>query len=203
MKIPVPPPDQDANVNRYTFVAGMAIDADGANGHDGSGRGAYGPAGTKPLDYLANAGKEGNWWGIATDRTGKPILQKKGDPAPGYYVSTTSYFHKDRLESDPSRYLDAAVDMFVVLPSHWRKEIRGILLGCHCVVMDVANKKMVNAVVGDFGPQDKLGEGSIALAKFFGIDFNRETGSTGGSRKFKYSFYPNVAAPGYRLIAMG
>lgn len=202
MKISIPLPNQDPNVNRYTFVAGMTIDADGANGHDGSRRGAYGPKGTDPLDHLANAGEPGNWWGIVTNKnTGKPIVQGIHDPAPGYYVSTTSYTHKDRLESDPARYLDSAVDMFVVLPSHWRKEIREIVLGCHCVVVDLNTKSNCNAVVADFGPKDHLGEGSIALAKYFKLDFDPKKGGT-DQKRFKYTFYPGVAALGYRLIPM-
>lgn len=199
---PVNLPPRDENVNRYSFVAGMGVDADGANGHDGSRRGAYGPANTDPLDYLANAGEEGNWWGVVTNKkTGKPIIQGIHDPAPGYYVSSTSYTHKDRLEGDPARYLDSAVEMYVVLPSHWRKEVREIVLGCHCVVLDLSTKKICNAVVGDFGPKNKLGEGSIALARYFGLDFNPKKGGTEQMR-FKYTFYPGVAALGYRLIPM-
>ncbi|NCU92315.1 MAG: hypothetical protein EBV44_10280 [Synechococcaceae bacterium WB7_1B_046] len=80
---PIPLPPMDANVQRYTFTAGMRIDADGANGHDGSGRAAYadGKTGTQPLDYLANAGKPGNWWGIVVDGKGVPIKQAATDPA--------------------------------------------------------------------------------------------------------------------------
>src|SRR3954453_23136110 len=66
------------------FVAGMAIDA------DGSPR-AYHPRGSPPgLDFLANAGSSGNFFGIVTDRHGQPIVQSARDPAPGFFVSPTS-----------------------------------------------------------------------------------------------------------------
>ena len=45
------------------FESRLRIDADGAPN-------AYGPAGTEPLDALANAGHPGNWWGIVTDDAG-------------------------------------------------------------------------------------------------------------------------------------
>jgi len=198
---PIPLPPMDANVQRYTFTAGMRIDADGANGHDGSGRAAYadGKNGTQPLDYLANAGGAGNWWGIVVDKQGNPIKQTADDPAPGYYISTTSYTHPGKLATDPARYLDAAVDRFIVLPRHWRAEARGVVLGCHCVVYDLRTTKSCDAVVGDFGPKDKLGEGSIALAEFFGINSDPKTGGT-DDKRFRYTFYPGVVAQGYRLI---
>ena len=63
------------------FVAGMTIDA------DGSPR-AYHPRGSPPgLDFLANAGSPGNFFGIVTDRHGNPVVQSADDPAPGFFVS--------------------------------------------------------------------------------------------------------------------
>ncbi len=67
----------------------MAIDADGANGQTG-GVPVYAPKGytPAPLDFLANAGGPGNWFGVVTDTNasdGRPVKQKDGDPAPGAY----------------------------------------------------------------------------------------------------------------------
>ena len=48
----------------------------------------YHPRGSPPgLDHLINAGKPGNWWGIATDQSGKPYVQGPEHPAPGFHVS--------------------------------------------------------------------------------------------------------------------
>src|SRR5580765_7782088 len=80
----------------------MTIDADGCP-H------AYGPEGTKPLDYLANAGYPGNWWGIVTDAEGIPYVQRTDDgkdraPWPGYYLSTTAYLVSGFDKYDARRY---------------------------------------------------------------------------------------------------
>src|ERR1700741_4332178 len=65
------------------YRAKMYIDA------DGSPR-AYGPN-NSGLDYTANAGSTGNWYGVVADASGQnPIQQTASDPYPGMYVSTTS-----------------------------------------------------------------------------------------------------------------
>ena len=194
MNHPLPPLNPDGS---YTFVAGMTIDADGANGHDGSGRGAYGPPGTQPLDYLANAGHEGNWWGIVTVN-GRPVVQHDGDPAPGYYVSTTSYQWEGFAITDPARYLDSAIELFIVVPNHWRRLMPGIVLGCRATVHDSLTGREAECIVGDFGPRNHIGEGSIALAKFFGLNADPKRGGV-QSERFAYTFYPGVSLDGYEL----
>jgi hypothetical protein len=57
----------------------MMIDADGANGQT-RGVPVYAPRGFRPvpLDFLANAGGPGNWFGVVTDtgeKNGRPVLQ--------------------------------------------------------------------------------------------------------------------------------
>jgi hypothetical protein len=197
MKHPLPLPNPDGS---YTFVAGMTIDADGANGHDGSKRGAYGPPGTKPLDWLANAGDEGNWWGIVTVN-GRPVVQKKSDPAPGYYISTTSYQRKGVAVTNPDRYLDSAVERFIVIPSHWRKLARGVVLGCRATVRDSQTRLKFECIVGDFGPQNHLGEASMALAEAFGINADPKCGGV-EAKRFTYTFFPDSTLSGYELQPM-
>jgi len=185
----------------------MSVDADGANGANGSGRAAYGPAGTKPLDYLANAGGPGNWWGIVTDRNGNPIIQGPDDPAPGYYISTTSYQRSHDGEgnplpkSAPYRYLDSATELFIVVPSHWRSAAPGVVLGCKATVTDNETGTTIEGVVGDFGPRSHLGEASMAYASAFGLNPNPKNGGTEEER-FTYAFFPDVPAEGYELQPM-
>lgn len=155
------------NDGNIQFVAGLAIDA------DGSPR-AYGPSGTQPLDYLANAGKTGNWWGIACDIHGKPFIQSDTDPYPGYYVSTTSLQNKEFPTSDPRRYVDSENVPFIVLPKRFMEY--NINLGCSVHVVNLENQKSSNAIFADIGPATRLGEGSIALANALGIDSNAKTG---------------------------
>lgn len=202
--IPLPPENQDGS---YSFKAGMSVDADGANGADGSGRAAYGPPGTKPLDYLANAGGPGNWWGIVTDRNGDPVVQGMEDPAPGYYISTTSYQRrvdgegKSLPKTSTYRYLDSATEFFIVVPSHWRSIVRGVVLGCRATITDTTTVNTIEAVVGDFGPRSHIGEASMACAAAFGLNPNPKNGGT-EREKFIYTFYPDIPADGYELQPM-
>lgn len=197
MRIPLPKINPDGS---YTTVASpMEIDGDGANGK--SSIPVYAPKGMESLDYLKNAGEEKNWYGIVTDTgksTGKPVIQKKEHPCPGAFVSATSYEFPGFSRGDPARYVDANSVIYIVLPGHWRSEAKGIVLGCKATVIDKKTKKTVDAVVADFGPRAKLGEASIACAKFFGIPSSPKNGGTEEAR-FVYKFWPGVAAKGFEL----
>jgi hypothetical protein len=142
------------------FQAKMAIDA------DGSPR-AYHPDNTG-LDDLKHGGYPGNWWGIATDNEmsgGKPLMQKESDPAPGYYVSTTSLIDARYEYQNPLRYVNAEEIPYYVLPDHFSPAIR---LGDIAWIYNTHNGKHSFAVFADVGPD--VGEGSMYLAKKLGID---------------------------------
>ena len=193
--IPLPPRNSDGSYT--TPLAGMTIDGDGANGQTG-GVPVYGPKGftPAPLDHLANAGEPGNWFGVVTDtgkKDGKPVKQKATDPAPGAYVSATSYRWPERARIDPLAYVDAASVPYIVLPGHWRQLAVGVVLGCKATVEDTKTGKILEAAVLDFGPKGKLGEASIACAKFFGVPSSPKNGGT-PEKRFIYRFFPGVAA---------
>lgn len=195
MRISLPPRNADGSYT--TEPAGMKIDADGA-------RNVYGPAGTKPLDYLANAGGPSNWYGIVTDTgkaNGKPIIQGPNDPFPGYYVSATSYEYPGFRRGDPKRYVDADSVIYIVLPGHWRSEAQGIVLGCNAKVHDTKTGRTTQAAVLDFGPKGSIGEASIACARYFGIPNSPKNGGT-DEKRFVYTFFPGTAAPGFELQPM-
>jgi hypothetical protein len=111
--------EEDESVS---WVGEMTIDA------DGSPR-AYGPEGCspEPLDYLANAGYEGNWWGIVTDVYGQPFVQKVGDPLvwpyPGLYLSITDYLVPNFGKYDARHYLDSEHVLFIVVPGEVRMAV--------------------------------------------------------------------------------
>jgi hypothetical protein len=176
----------------------MTIDADGANGQTG-GVPVYAPQGftPAPLDFLANAGEPGNWFGVVTDTgkaDGKPVKQKANDPAPGAFVSATSYRWPERAGIDPLAYVDAASVPYIVLPSHWRRLAIGVVLGCKATVEDTKTGKILEAAgVLDFGPKAKLGEASIACAKFFNIPSSPKHGGT-DEKRFIYRFFPGIPA---------
>ena len=189
----------------------MAIDADGANGQTG-GVPVYAPKGftPAPLDFLANGGEPGNWFGVVTDTdkaSGTPIKQSKSDPAPGAYVSATSYRWPALARTNPLAYVDAASVPYIVLHSHWRAQAVGVVLGCKATVKDTKTGKILDAAgVMDFGPRAKLGEASVACAKFFGIPSSPKDGGT-DEKRFIYTFFPGVPAVikgvTYQLQPMG
>lgn len=176
--------------NELYWRAGMTIDA------DGSPR-AYHPDDSSGLDDLDNAGYPGNWWALVCGENGKPIVQGRTNPAPGYYVSTTAYVNRKFKTADPRRYLDSEKVSFVVVPRQLRKAIKGVVLGCRAVVTNPWNGKKADAVVGDIGPATHLGEGSIALALALGINSNPRRGGT--DNHLLYEIFPGVAAPGFEL----
>jgi hypothetical protein len=142
------------------FKAGMAIDA------DGSPR-AYHPDNTG-LDDLKHGGYPGNWWGVATSNemsNGEPLVQKAHDPAPGFYVSTTSFVDARYEYQNPLRYVNAEEIPYFVLPDHFSPAIQ---LGDIAWIYNTHNGQNSFAIFADVGPD--VGEGSMYLAKKLGID---------------------------------
>ena len=93
------------------YKSGCTVNADGAV-H------AYAPdnSGLTALDYLANAGSPGNWWGIACDDAGKPYIQAPYHDAPGFYVSTTALCNPKYTAFHPRRFVDSERYCFSVIP---------------------------------------------------------------------------------------
>lgn len=172
--------------NRVEFTADGDIDADGAYR-------AYHPQSQKGLDALANAGHPGNWWGIDTDRNGRPFIQLPGDPAPGFYVSSTAYQWPDWPRGNPRRYLDSESIPFIVVENYIRTRAKGVVLGCQARVTNLRNGRVVNCVVGDMGPLVKIGELSIAAAVTLGLNGNPRTGGV-DDPILKYELWPGVPA---------
>jgi cell division septation protein DedD len=154
------------------FRAGMAIDA------DGSPR-AYHPKNIG-LDDLKYAGKAGSWTAIRTDNgepSGKPILQVSGDPAPGYYVSMTALVDPTYPLISPLAYVNSEEIPYIVLPSSVLRA-SSIKLGDLAVVYNSVNYRWTYAILADIGPENKIGEGSIRLARDLEINANPRNGGT-------------------------
>lgn len=153
----------------FFYESGLMIDADGAYR-------AYHPDNKSGLDFLGNAGKPGNWWALVTDNgkaSGSPVIQSHCDPAPGFYISTTSLEDKSKDRTDPRRYVDSESINFFVLPGRLGL---GAKLGDFGVVVRPATNNYDYAVYADVGPAAKIGEGSIALAASLGIPCNPKKG---------------------------
>ena len=156
----------------FFYEAGFMIDADGAYR-------AYNPNNQSGLDYLGNAGKPGNWWALVTNNgkpNGTPVIQSSSDPAPGFYISTTSLEDTTKDPTDPRRYVDSESINFFVLPGRLGL---GAKLGDFGVVIRPAANDYDYAIFADVGPALKIGEGSIALAAALGIPSSPKNGGTG------------------------
>lgn len=162
------------------YKAKMYIDA------DGSPR-AYGPS-NSGLDWTANAGSPGNWWGVVTDNNGDPIIQGSGDPYPGMYVSTTSLVNSAFSSTNPSRYVNSETVPFFVLPTAL-VSLGGITIGDIAYVYNTTTGQGCYAIYADSGPAGSLGEGSIYLATQIGVNPNARTGGT-SSEIIDYIVFP-------------
>lgn len=176
-------------------TADADIDADGANGQS-SGKGAYHPS-DRGLDFLANAGYPNSPDSykniLVLGHNGKPIVQGEGDPAPGYFISKTSYRFPNLMASDPRAYLDAETVPFIVVSPLIQQRLKGVILGCKARAVNIQNGRMVDCMVGDIGPTRKMGELSIAAAKALGIPSSPKDGGT-NELIVKYEFWPDIHA---------
>jgi hypothetical protein len=139
---------------------------------------AYHPSGSPPgLDFLANAGKPGNWWGIACDSQGTPYTQTPDHPAPGFYVSTTALTDHTIQNNNPARYVDSGKVPFIVLPSKPKFDPRQ-QLGDLAMVFNPSAGKQSWAIYADIGPANQIGEGSMALNEAMDLSSNPKSGGT-------------------------
>lgn len=110
--------------------------------------------------------------------------------------------HGDKFhESETSlklagRSLNADAVRYIVVPPQIIRGVPPVVLGCLCEVS--YNGTTAEAVVGDVGPHDRLGEMSRALAIALGIDSNPNTGGV-DAPVVEYLLTPGVAAPGFDL----
>ena len=159
------------------------------------------------LDWKANGGKDGNWFGVVTDtgeKTGRPIIQGDGDPFPGFYVSSTSLSDSSKKRSDPRRYVDARIIPYIAFPGQIYNEGKqgtrftrvgqgptGRLGDFLTVVNPDADEehRYAHAIFADMGGlnDEHFGEGSPALGK--------KVHAAGlVDAKLLYIFYPHSGA---------
>jgi hypothetical protein len=129
------------------------------------------------LDYLANAGNPGNWWGIATDSRGHPYTQTVGNPAPGFYVSTTALIDNTIQDNNPARYVHSGEVPFIVLPSKPKFDPHQ-QLGDLAMCFNTETGNQSWAIYADIGPSNKIGEGSMALCEALGLSSSPKSGGT-------------------------
>ena len=105
------------------------------------------------------------FYGVATQDWNQrvPCVIREGRYA-GYFVSTTTWRAPGRDPCEPSRYLDALTIPFIVVPNDQKFRRLGMGMGDVAVVYAPKTDTLVYAVVGDLGPAEGLGEGSIAIS---------------------------------------
>jgi hypothetical protein len=102
---------------------------------------------------------------IPTSRDGYPCVRGPETRRAGYFVSATTHTRAADERPDgcaPDRYLDAEQIPFFVLPgaSFGQVNLGDIVVG---YLKTGAKEKVVFGIVGDIGPFDQFGEGSIAF----------------------------------------
>lgn len=181
----------------FWITSRTAIDADGAPK-------AYHPDDVdKPcgatgagLDCPANAGYPNtSWWPtvLAKDpvNAGKAFIQPSG-PAKGFYVSKTALQDSGNgNERDTLRYVDAATIPYVVFPKPFYKLAGTGKLGDLGIAYHLQTQKKTAFIVADIGPDEPLGEASIALFQALGGNNpNPRTGSGVATGMVLYLVFP-------------
>jgi hypothetical protein len=107
---------------------------------------------------------------LATTRISRDIIPfRGGKPCPeidGYLVSATALENPKISDiCNPSRYVDALQTPALVIPKGENGfSGRGVAKGDLVVAMTPKSEMPVYAIIGDLGPPNSLGEGSIAMA---------------------------------------
>jgi hypothetical protein len=146
------------------------------------------------------------FFAMATDTKGIPIIQGATDPKPGYFVSTTALHQPGENLRTPQAQLDSNNVNFAVIPGTWQRSGKpGPKLGDFGVAYRRSNGKSAFFVIGDTGPKNKLGEGSVALHQALGNDpfmdrFGVRRARKGiGGRDVVYLLFPSSAQPGQKF----
>jgi hypothetical protein len=165
----------------------MDVDVDGAPR-------AYGPPGSKALDYLRNAHRMGSLsapvvgYIVEDAPPHHAIVQGAQDPAPGFYVSQTAYEDESvENEHDPRRYVDATRINYVVLGRSARR--RGARLGDFVAVYSKRTHRSAFGIVGDSG-NPSGDEGSLHLLQALGYPFRNGKTYAVEHAEIVIRFYP-------------
>jgi hypothetical protein len=109
------------------------------------------------------------FFGMATNKNGEPVVQGASDPKPGYFVSTTALKQPGQPATSQQAQLDSDTVPYVVIPGSWQSSGKpGPKLGDVGAAYRRSNGKVAYFIVGDVGPRNKLGEGSVALHQALG-----------------------------------
>jgi len=161
------------NASAFFFECGLTVDADGAPK-------AYGPRGLAgTLDNLGNAGHDGDWWGLVTDKHGNPIVQNgvaPQQPCLGFYISQTSLINNVLPETDVRRFVNADTIPYIALPpAHFTST--HLKIGDQALLINANNGKYCFAIFADTKKEPNLGEISICASRLLGGPTDARNGS--------------------------
>jgi hypothetical protein len=114
----------------------------------------------------------------------------------GIIASKTWYKHPGKADEDPAAYVDAETVPYIVVPPIIVRKTAGIVRGCKARV--TRGDKVVDCVVADLGPANKIGELSIAAARAIGLNPSPRHGGT-EQQELLFELWPGTAAPGFVL----
>lgn len=116
-------------------------------------------------------------YGFLLDENGLPYVQRRTDPAPGYYMSPTALFNPTYAETDARRWVDSASVPGFVLPGHDLAKF-GVQLGDLAYVTYQGVGVWVQAY--DSGNSGHLLELSVAACLALGMPACARSGGVSG-----------------------
>ncbi len=133
---------------------------------------------------------------------GAPLIQQRGDPAPGNYVSSTRMTIAGAPARTQRRYVNSRAIPFFVLSSRL-KTLTGATIGVAGsvgVVYRPSTGAIAYAIAADQGPGWQIGEGSIALHRALGSEpITRMDGVDRAKRNISddvvYLIFPGAVVP--------
>lgn len=135
--------------------------------------------------YLFDDGSIG--WGLAGFDIDADGSGGNAENDPNFQATTT-------LKNRDGTSINQRLEKIFVMPEDLAWEAPGIVMGCQGQVTDVLAGLTTPAIPGELGPVGKAGEGSPALAEFFGVNPNPRTGGTQEPRFF-FRIWPDK--PGF------
>lgn len=175
------------------FIADADIDADGANGQHGQ-KAAY-RVDNRGSENLSNGGMGVRNGQVVFTKTWGPDIAEindEGNPLviDGVIITRTAYTFREQSDKR-FRWVDAETVPYIVVPKVIINAVIPTVLGCHARVE--YNNRLVETLVADVGPRNKIGELSIAAARAVGIDPSPRTGGLSLPR-VRYTIMPGVPA---------
>lgn len=88
------------------------------------------------------------------------------------------YWQPQTAYQNGGKYLNPVTVRYIVVPPFIISAVEPIVLGSESAVENTRNKMQTDAICGEVGPKDKLGEMSCACAQAVGLNPNPNYGGT-------------------------